>query len=96
MVLVGIAMGFADLAGALAALVFVRGFFRGARWRLWLGTTTLTISVYAMFVYDCWTLASGAWTGAALGAYVFVNLVFVPVVVLFALFCRWGVAGRLG
>src|SRR6185369_8848405 len=41
---IGIAIGFADLAGAVIALIFAYGYSCGAPWRIWLGTVALTIS----------------------------------------------------
>jgi hypothetical protein len=86
-------IGWADLVGAFLALLFVRGYFRRARWRMWLGTVTLTISVYAAVLYNYWTIASGAWTHSNLLAYAVVNAGFVPVLLLFWLFCQWGARG---
>jgi hypothetical protein len=86
-------LGWVDLVGAVLALVFVRGYLRRAPWRMWLGTLTLTISIYASVIFNYWTVASGAWTGRNLGAYAVVDGGFVPVVLLFYLFCRWGSQG---
>jgi hypothetical protein len=86
-------MGWADLVGAFLALFFVYGYLRRARWRMWLGTLTLTISVYAAVIFNYWSIASGAWTGRNLLAYSVVNVGFLPVLVLFYLFCRWGARG---
>ena len=86
-------IGWADLVGAILALVFVRGYLRRARWRMWLGTLTLTISVYAAVLYNYWTIASGAWIGSNVLAYAVVNAGFLPVLLLFGLFCRWGTRG---
>ena len=86
-------IGWVDLIGAFLALLFVRGYLRRARWRMWLGTLTLTISIYAAVVCDYWTIASGAWTGPNVLAYVIVNAGFLPVLLLFGLFCGWGIRG---
>jgi hypothetical protein len=86
-------IGWADLIGAVLALVFVRGYLRRAPWRMWLGTLTLTISVYAAVNYNYWTIASGAWTPANLAAYLVVDLGFLPILWLFVLVCRWGARG---
>lgn len=86
-------IGWVDLVGAFLALLFVRGYLRRARWRMWLGTLTLTVSVYAAVLYNYWTIASGAWTGRNAIAYVVVNAGFLPVLLLFYLFCRWGTRG---
>ncbi len=89
------AMAALDLINALLALVFVVGYFRKASWRWWLGTLTLTISVYAALVFDYTTLASGAWTRANLGGYLLINLPFLPVMGLFAWLCVQGFRGSL-
>lgn len=86
-------IGWVDLIGAFLALLFVGGYLRRARWRMWLGTLTLTISVYAAVIYNYWTIASGAWTGPNLVAYAVVNGGFLPVLLLFWLFCQWGARG---
>jgi len=86
-------IGWADLVGAFLTLLFARGYLRRARWRMWLGTLTLTISVYASVIFNYWTLASGAWTGRNAFAYGVVNVGFLPVLLLFYLFCQWGVRG---
>jgi hypothetical protein len=54
----------------------------------------LTISVYAAAVFVWGAVASGA---NGLGRpYLFTNLPFVPVVLLFVAWCCWGLTGRLG
>jgi hypothetical protein len=89
-------MGWADLVGAFLSLLFVRGYFRRAPWRMLLGTVTLTISVYAAVIFNYWSLASGAWAGRNLFAYALVNAGFIPVLLLFYLFCQWGTRGVFG
>lgn len=87
-------MAVADLANAALSLVFVAGFFRRARWAPWLGTLTLTVSVYAAIAFTWGAIAAGA---PALGvAYLWVNLPFVPVIVLFITWSYWVVTGKLG
>src|SRR6185369_17610333 len=86
-------IGWVDLVGAFLALLFVRGYLRRARWRMWLGTLTLTISVYAAVIYNYWTIASGAWAGKNVLAYVVVDAGFLPVLLLFYLFCQCGTRG---
>ena len=86
-------IGWVDLAGAILALVFVRGHLRRAPWRMWLGTLTLTISVYAAIIYNYWTLASGAWTRENALAFAVVDVGFLPILLLFGIFCRWGMRG---
>jgi hypothetical protein len=86
-------MAVADLLNAALSLIFVVGFFRGARWVAWLGTLTLTVSLYAALAFTWGAVAAGA---PALGApYLWVNLPFLPVAVLFFAWSRWVVAGRL-
>lgn len=84
-----------DLLNAFLTLVFVVGYFRRARWRWWLGTLTLTISMYAALLFDYVTLASEAWVRGNLGGYLFINITFLPVVWLFGLLCMWGTRGEL-
>ena len=84
-----------DLLNAVLTLVFVVGYFRQTRWRWWLGTLTLTISMYAAVLFDYATIASGAWTGVNLPGYLFINVTFLPVVWLFGLVCVWGMKGQL-
>ena len=72
-----------DLLNALLSLVFVWGLFTGRRWALPLGLVTLTVSVYAALVFDYATYAAGAWQPPALGAYVFINVAFVPALWLY-------------
>lgn len=87
-------MAVADLVNAALSLVFVAGYFRRARWSAWLGTLTLTISVYAAFAFVWGAIAAGA---PALGvSYLWVNLPFVPVLVLFVAWSRWVVRGQVG
>ncbi len=81
------AMAGVDLVNALLTLLFVWGFFRRARWHRWLGTVTLTISMYAALVFDIATWMSGAWTSDQAFVYWFINVTFLPVVVLFFV---WG------
>ena len=90
-----VAIGFADLAGAVLALVFVYGYFRRSPWGMWLGTVALTISIYAELLYLYWTLARGALTSGSVGAYLFINISFIPIAALFTLFVIWGISGRL-
>ena len=84
-----------DLLNAVLTLVFVLGYFRQTRWRWWLGTLTLAISMYAAVLFDYATVASGAWTSANLPGYLFINVTFLPVVWLFGLVCVWGMRGEL-
>ncbi|MDQ7028928.1 MAG: hypothetical protein Q9O62_03690 [Ardenticatenia bacterium] len=81
------AMASVDLANALLALLFVWGFWQQRRWHVWLGTVTLTVSVYAALVFDLATWTSGAWTPANALTYWTINVAFVPIVFLFMM---WG------
>lgn len=71
-----------DTLNAALALVFVYGYFARARWHGWLGTLTLTVSMYAAAVFTYGTVAVGAWT-SQLGGYLPLYLLFLPVVALF-------------
>jgi hypothetical protein len=88
-----VAMGAADAVNAVVALVFVYGYFAGARWRVWLGTLSLAVSAYSAVIFTYGTIASGAWTHHPTG-YLSIALVFIPVVVLMMLFSVWVVAAR--
>ena len=78
-----VGMASLDLFNAFLTLVFAWGFFRGRRWALPLGLVTLTVSLYAALVFDYATYAVGAWQPPALGAYLFINVTFLPVVGLY-------------
>ncbi len=84
-----IAIGWADLAGAFLTLMFVWGYFTNRPWHVWIGTVSLTISMYAAFIYNYWTITSGAWTGTNIFAYAFVDITFVPIAFLFVLSGVW-------
>jgi len=86
-------MAVADLFNAALSLIFVASFFRRTRWVVWLGTLTLTVSLYAAIAFTWGAVAAGA---PALGvAYLWVNLPFVPVVVLFVAWSYWVTSGKL-
>jgi hypothetical protein len=89
-----IAMGAADAVNAVVALVFVYGYFAGARWRVWLGTLSLTVSAYSAVIFTYGTIASGAWTRHPTG-YLSIALVFIPVAFLIVLFNVWVATARL-
>jgi len=82
----------ADLFNAVLSLVFVYGYFTRAKWRMWLGTLTLTISMYAATVFTYGTIAMGAWSGNLLG-YLRTYIPFIPVVLLFILISIWAAQG---
>ena len=85
-------MAASDLVNAVLSLVFVYGYFTRAKWRMWLGTLTLTISMYAVTVFTYGTMAMGAWHENLLG-YLWSYIPFIPVVVLFVLVSIWSVKG---
>lgn len=87
-------MAASDLINAVLSLVFVYGYFTRAKWCMWLGTLTLTISMYAAIVFTYGTIAMGAWNGNLLG-YLWSYIPFVPVVTLFGLVSMWTVKGNL-
>lgn len=78
---------------AILSLVSVYGFFRRAPWRMWLGTLTLTISMYAAIVFTYGTMATGAWSGNLPG-YLWFYVPFIPVVVLFIFIGVWAAQGK--
>jgi hypothetical protein len=90
-----IAVGWLDLIGAALTIYFAWGYFLQKPWRFWLGTVCLTISTYAFGLYTYWTAASGAWSGPNLVKYLFVDITFIPILVLFILFAIWGMTGKL-
>jgi hypothetical protein len=86
-------MAVADLINAALSLVFVFGFFRGASWCPWLGTVTLTVTVYAAFAFTWGAAMAGA---PALGlSYAWMNVPTVPVLILFVAWSSWVLKGRL-
>jgi hypothetical protein len=88
-------MAGADFANALASLVAVAGYFRRTGWAGWLGTLTLTVSVYAAVVFTWGAVRSGALRGIG-PEYLWINVPFVPVVVLFFSWSYWVASGKLG
>lgn len=92
---IGIVIGFADLFGAVLALIFAYGYLRRAPWRLWVGTVALTISLYAHAIFAYWPLASGAWVGTNALVYVFIHVASLPILWLTAIVTRWALSGRL-
>jgi hypothetical protein len=87
-------MAAADFLNALASLLVVAGYFRRARWAGWLGTLTLTVSFYAAVVFTWGAVRSGALRGIG-SEYLWVNVPFLPVVVLFFAWSFWVVSGKL-
>ena len=86
-------MAVADLANAALALIVVVGFFRRASWVAWLGTVTLTISLYAAIAFTWGAVAAGA---PAIGIpYLWVHLPFIPVAVLFVAWSYWVTHAKL-
>lgn len=81
------AMAALDLINAVLTLVFVYGFLRKRTWSFWLGTVTLTVAHYAALLFNYGTIAAGAWQ-ENVGAYLFINITFLPVVILFIRYCR--------
>ena len=85
----------ADLANAVLSVAFVAGFFRGARWAVWLGTVTLTVSIYAAVVFTWGIVHAGAWRLYLGPEYLWVNVPFIPVVLLSAAWSYWAASGKL-
>jgi len=83
-----IGMASLDALNAVLTLVFAWGFFRGRRWASALGLVVLTISIYAALLFNYATFAAGAWQLPTLGAYLFINIAFLPVVGLSGLLLR--------
>ena len=90
----GSGMAVADLFNAALSLLLVAGYFRRASWVGWLGTVTLTISVYAALAFTWGAVAAGA---PALGlSYLWLNLAMIPIVVLFVAWSYWVTSRKLG
>jgi hypothetical protein len=87
-------MAVVDLVNAVLSVLFVVGFLRHRRWSVWLGTLTLTVSIYAAAVFTWGIVQTGAWRGIG-WEYLWVNVPFIPVVVLFAVWSFWAASGRL-
>lgn len=83
-----VGMAALDTLNAVLSLVFARGYLRGKPWADPLGLVVLTVSLYAALVFNYATWAAGAWQGAALGAYLFINITFLPVIALYGLWWR--------
>lgn len=88
------AMASLDAVNALLSLLFAYAYFRRRPWRGWLGTVVLTVSLYAGILFDYATLASGAWS-PNLAGYLFINITFLPVVILAVLWIWWRADGRV-
>ena len=86
-------MAVADTINALASLVYVVGHFGKKPWRHWLGTVTLSIAVYAAAVLAWATISTGAWAANPV-PYVFINVMFLPMVALFVFVCAWSIRSR--
>jgi len=83
-----------DFVNAVLSVIFVVGFLRRAPWSVWLGTVTLTVSIYAAAVFTWGIVQAGAWRGLG-SEYLWVNVPFVPVVILFAAWSYWAASGKL-
>ena len=79
-----------DTLNALVSLVFVWGYFKEKPWSLWLGGMTLTLSFYAAILFNLTAYQAGAWTRPNLAVYLFINITYIPVVVLYGRVLRWG------
>ena len=85
----------ADLINAVLSVVFVAGYFRGGRWAVWLGTVTLTVSIYAAVVFTGGMVQAGGWRLFLGPEYWWVNVPFIPVVLLSAAWSYWAASGKL-
>lgn len=90
MVHVFVDMASMDTLNAVASLIFVWAYFQQKPWRLWLGTITLTLSVYAAILFNLSAYQAGAWVGENLWSYILINVTYLPVVVLCGLVLSWG------
>jgi hypothetical protein len=90
MVQIFVDMASMDTLNAVASLVFVWAYFQHKPWRLWLGTITLTLSMYAAILFNLSAYQAGAWVGDNLWSYIFINVTYLPVLVLYGLVLSWG------
>lgn len=84
-------MAIMDSLNAIASLIFVWAYFKKKPWRLWLGTVTLTLSVYAAILFNLSAYQAGAWAGGNLWSYIFINLTYLPVLLLWGMVYDWGI-----
>ena len=82
-------MAVMDSINAVVSLLFVWGYFTHKPWRLWLGSITLTLSVYAGILFNLTAYQAGAWTSENLTAYLLINITYLPVMVLWIQVLRW-------
>jgi hypothetical protein len=94
MVNVYIDMASMDTLNAIASLVFVWAYFKAKPWHLWLGTVTLTLSFYAGILFNLTAFQAGAWVGANLWLYLFINITYIPIAVLWGQVMYWGYKNR--
>ena len=87
-----VSMASMDSLNAIASFVFVWTFFKAKPWRLWLGTITLTLSFYAALLFNFITYQAGAWAGPNLWPYLMVNILYLPVVLLYVKVLGWGIS----
>ncbi|HKJ26517.1 MAG TPA: hypothetical protein VJ965_02675 [Anaerolineales bacterium] len=83
-------MAFMDSFNAMVSFVFIWGYFSRKPWRLWLGSITLTLSLYAGILFNLSAYQTGAWSGGNLPGYLLVNLTYIPVAVLWGIVMYWG------
>jgi hypothetical protein len=79
-----------DSLNAVASLIFVWAYFKKKPWRLWLGTLTLTLSVYAAILFNLSAYQAGAWVGGNLWSYILINITYLPVLILCGMVYYWG------
>lgn len=84
----------ADLLNAILTLVFVYGYLRNSSWFTWVGTITLTISMYAAFIFTWGSIGAEAWNGKIAG-YLPIYIAFIPVAVLYVFWIYWLAKGNL-
>jgi hypothetical protein len=89
-----VGVGAIDALNVLVALVFLYGFFRCTSWRGWVGTLTLTVSLYSAILFAFATPPTGAWAHRPI-EYLVIVLAYLPVVVLMVFFAWWLVSGRI-
>jgi hypothetical protein len=57
---------------------------------LWLGTVMTTLSFYAAILFNLSAYQAGAWVGENLWVYLFINITYIPVAVLWGKVMYWG------
>jgi hypothetical protein len=82
-----------DALNVFLAWAFVYGYWMRARWRWWVGSSTLTATLYSAIVFAIGTIASGAWHHQPAG-YLAIAVVALPVIALAVLYGLCAMTGQ--